>query len=420
MAENEVPANSASRAGGSAGDKAISLAGLSKKFYLRNEAAGSIKEAFTTRGRSRRSEFWALKDIDLEVPAGSMYALVGHNGSGKSTLLRCIAGIYRPTTGTVRTTGRISALLELGSGFHPDLTGRENIYLNASIIGLKPHEVDERIDDIIDFSGISQFIDSPIKHYSSGMYVRLGFAVAVHVNPEILIIDEVITVGDEEFQRRCYDHLYDLRQRGVTIVVVSHALNIVQSMCDYAAWLDHGQLKMTGTAVEVVDGYLSAVDRNERNEGAAGVDTSANHGGSGEIVITSIEVRDNDAPVPSATKGKPLVVRLNWRSERGVEEPVFVMSVRHDSGLVVSSASTSIMGYHTGTCEGEGYVDFVIDELPLMTGSYEIYTSVFDQYSMHAFYHQHQGVRMAVRPGSDVIVPGIVDLGGRWEVGGRS
>lgn len=401
-------------------ESAISLSGLSKKFYLRTDASSSIKEAFTTRGRSRRTEFWALKDIDLEVPAGSMYALVGHNGSGKSTLLRCIAGIYRPTKGTVRTSGRISALLELGSGFHPDLTGRENIYLNASIIGLKPHEVDERLDDIIDFSGISQFIDTPIKHYSSGMYVRLGFAVAVHVNPEILIIDEVITVGDEEFQRRCYDHLYDLRQRGVTIVVVSHALNIVQSMCDYAAWLDHGELKMTGTAVEVVDGYLSAVDDNERSGEVDRVDVAANHGGSGEIVITSIEVRDEVSTVPAATRGKPFVVRLNWRAERPIDEPVFVMSIRHDSGLVVSSASTSIMNYPTGTCDGEGYIDFIVDDLPLMTGSYEIYTSVFDQYSMHAYYHQHSGVRVAVRPGNGVIVPGIVDLRGRWQIGASS
>lgn len=398
-------------------DAAIEVSGLSKKFQLRKEGAASLKEAFTTRRRAKRSEFWALKDIDLRVPTGSMFALVGHNGSGKSTLLRCIAGIYRPTTGTVHTAGRISALLELGSGFHPDLTGRENIYLNAAIIGLKPDEVDEQLDDIIEFSGIAKFIDTPIKHYSSGMYVRLGFAVAVHVNPEILIIDEVITVGDEEFQRRCYDHLYELRSRGVTIVVVTHALNIVQSMCDYAAWLDHGELKMVGTAMDVVDGYLSAVDAGERVEDAHGVDTADNHGGSGEIIITSIEIRDDVGPIPAATTGKPLAIRLNWRAENPVDDPVFVLSIRHDSGLVISSASTSIMEYQTGTCHGEGYVDFIVDDLPVITGSYEIYTSVFDQYSMHAYYHQHQGVRVAVRPGSAAIVPGVVDLRGRWESG---
>ncbi|HBX79404.1 MAG TPA: ABC transporter ATP-binding protein, partial [Acidimicrobiaceae bacterium] len=222
---------------------------VSKEFRLQKDRASSLKELVTRRGRDRSTNhFWALDDVSLEIPDGSMYALVGHNGSGKSTLLRCIAGIYRPDRGQVRVKGRISTLLELGAGFHPDLSGRENVYLNATILGLTKKEIDQKFDEIVEFAGVEQFIDSPVKVYSSGMYVRLGFSVAVHVKPEILIIDEVIAVGDEQFQRKCFDHLYGLRRDGVTIVVVTHGMGTVETMCDGAAWLDHGKLQMAGPA----------------------------------------------------------------------------------------------------------------------------------------------------------------------------
>ncbi|MCZ7629991.1 MAG: ABC transporter ATP-binding protein [Microthrixaceae bacterium] len=178
---------------------------------------------FGTEHHRRYDDFWALRDISFEIDEGTTFGMIGHNGSGKSTMLRLISGIYQPTTGTVDVEGRISALLELGAGFHPDLTGRENVYLNASVLGLGRAEIDRVIDDIIEFSGIEEFIDVPVKVYSSGMYVRLGFAVSVHVNPEILLIDEVVAVGDEEFQRKCFEHIYQLRRQGVTIVLVSHS-----------------------------------------------------------------------------------------------------------------------------------------------------------------------------------------------------
>ncbi|HNJ70273.1 MAG TPA: ABC transporter ATP-binding protein, partial [Microthrixaceae bacterium] len=181
---------------------------VSKRFRLYTSRANSLKERFTARRFARYEDFWALRDVSLEIPPATTFGLIGHNGSGKSTLLRCIAGIYQPTSGTVSVDGRISALLELGAGFHPDLTGKENIYLNAAILGLSTKEIDAVFDDIVDFSGIAGFIDAPVKVYSSGMFVRLGFAVAVHVNPEILLIDEVVAVGDEEFQRRCFEHIH--------------------------------------------------------------------------------------------------------------------------------------------------------------------------------------------------------------------
>lgn len=246
-------------------DNAIVVDQVSKEFRLQKDRAHSLKELVTRRDRNSGADrHTALDDVSFAIPQGSMYALVGHNGSGKSTLLRCIAGIYKPTSGSVQVEGRISTLLELNAGFHPDLTGRENVYMNATILGMNRKQIDERFDDIVDFAGVREFIDTPVKIYSSGMFVRLGFSVAVHVDPEILIIDEVIAVGDTEFQRRCFDHLYALRKRGVTIVVVTHGIGTVESMCDGAAWLDHGVLQMTGTGAEVAVAYMDKVNTDER------------------------------------------------------------------------------------------------------------------------------------------------------------
>ncbi len=201
-----------------------------------------------------------LRDIDLEIPAGSFFGLIGHNGSGKSTLLRLMAGIHRPTEGTIEAAGRLSALLELGSGFHPDLTGRENVYLNGAMLGLTRRQMAASIDDIIEFTGIGDFIDEPVKIYSSGMYVRLGFAISVHVEPEILLVDEVIAVGDAEFQRRCMDHMNRLREAGTTIVLVSHNTDLMIELCDTVGWLDHGRMMTVGAPADAVAAYLARVD----------------------------------------------------------------------------------------------------------------------------------------------------------------
>ena len=211
---------------------AIQVDHVWKRFRVQRGRPDSLKERITSRHRGSLEEFWALKDVSLSIPHGSFYGLVGHNGSGKSSLLRILANIYPPTRGEVSVDGRVSALLELGAGFHPDLTGRENVYLNAAILGLSKKETDDLYGRIVDFSGLADFIDTPVKHFSSGMYVRLGFSVAVHVEPQILLVDEVIAVGDEEFQRRCFEHLNKLRRKGVTIVLVTHSLQFVQTLCD--------------------------------------------------------------------------------------------------------------------------------------------------------------------------------------------
>lgn len=233
---------------------------MSKRFRLERNRPSSLKEAIVLKSRNRRTdEFWALRDIDVEITAGSFFGLIGHNGSGKSTLLRLMAGIHRPTLGSVKASGRLSALLELGSGFHPDLTGRENVYLNGAMLGITRKQMSASIDDIIEFSGIGDFVDEPVKIYSSGMYVRLGFAVAVNVDPDILLVDEVMAVGDEEFQRKCQKHLDKLRDKGTTIVLVSHNTALMAD-CDQVGWLDHGKLLKIGQPDDVVAAYLHSVD----------------------------------------------------------------------------------------------------------------------------------------------------------------
>jgi len=238
----------------------ISVRGVSKRFRLERNRPSSLKEALLRVGRrSSVDDFWVLRDIDLDIDPGAFFGLIGHNGSGKSTLLRLMANIHRATEGQIATDGRLSALLELGSGFHPDLTGRENVYLNGAMLGLSRRHMHEAMDDIIGFSGIGDFIDEPVKIYSSGMYVRLGFAVAVNVDPEILLVDEVIAVGDEEFQQRCMTHMNNLRQRGCTIVLVSHNTELMRNLCDTVGWLDHGRLLKVGDPSTVVEAYLEHV-----------------------------------------------------------------------------------------------------------------------------------------------------------------
>jgi ABC-2 type transport system ATP-binding protein/lipopolysaccharide transport system ATP-binding protein len=240
---------------------AIAVRSVSKKFRLERNRPSSLKEAMLRTGKKKDvDDFWVLRDIDLDIEPGAFFGLIGHNGSGKSTLLRLMANIHRPTTGEITATGRLSALLELGSGFHPDLTGRENVYLNGAMLGLTRKQMTSSMDRIIEFSGIGEFIDEPVKIYSSGMYVRLGFAVAVNVDPEILLVDEVIAVGDEEFQRRCMNHMNQLREKGTTIVLVSHNATLMSELCDRVGWLDHGRLLALGEASEVVHKYLAHVN----------------------------------------------------------------------------------------------------------------------------------------------------------------
>jgi len=238
---------------------AVTVDHISKTFRMYRERNQSFKAAVMRRRTSIHEDFLALDDVTFDVPAGSTFGLIGSNGSGKSTLLKCLAQIFYPNQGSITHHGKIAAMLEVGSGFHAELSGRENIFLNGSILGMSKKEVTRKFDEIVDFSGVEQFIDQPVKNYSSGMYVRLGFAVAINVDPDILVVDEVLAVGDQEFQEKCYTKFTDLKAAGKTVILVTHAMSTVEAMCDTVAWLRHGKLVAVGDAKPTVASYIDSL-----------------------------------------------------------------------------------------------------------------------------------------------------------------
>lgn len=404
---------------------AIEVIDLSKRFRLYANRAGSLKEGILARGRKRYDDFWALRDVSLAIESGTTFGFIGHNGSGKSTMLRCITGIYKPTSGRVEVSGRVSALLELGSGFHPDLTGRENVYLNASILGLSKREIDDVFDDIVDFAGIGQFIDTPVKVYSSGMYVRLGFAVAVHVRPEILIVDEVIAVGDEEFQRRCFDHIYRLRNEGVTIVLVSHSLGLVQTMCDRVAWFDRGHLMAEGPAVEVVSSYLKVVNAKEveRLEGEdphiPTPDDGGSRRGTGEVRFTDVALLDGSGTRSMfGATDSPLRVRMEYEVAEEVEHPVFGVSIRHESGTLISLTTTFADNVRTGVAKGPGAVELHLDRLGLLNGNYTVSVYAIDRHQQHTFDEIERAFPLHVRGDATLGHDGLIEIPSTWHFEG--
>jgi ABC-2 type transport system ATP-binding protein/lipopolysaccharide transport system ATP-binding protein len=408
---------------------AIAVRDVTKKFRLHNDRKTNVKELFSSRRRrSRHEEFWALKGVTLDIPRGKTFGLIGHNGSGKSTLLKLVAGIHRPSTGTITAAGRVSAMLELGAGFHPEMSGRDNIYLNGSILGMTRKQIDAAMEEIIEFSGLGEFIDTPVKVYSSGMYVRLGFAIAVNLDPEILIIDEVIAVGDEAFQRKCFDHLYQLRRRGVTIVLVTHSLSLVADLCDEAAWLDGGTLRTVGPAREVVDSYLSAVNARE-----AAADEAASDGeeipdaasdpegfagktprrGSGEVRVTGVQYLDDQGVERKfLSPGRPCSVRISYEASTDVPDVTFGLAFVHESGVQAAGPNS---GYGPDTFAvpaGRGTVDFALDSLPLQPGEYLISVAAVDK--GHMYDYIDRAFVLKVRADDAVTEPGLIRMPGRW------
>lgn len=304
---------------------------VSKRFRIYHERNQSVKSAIMRRGRAKYEEFWALQDVSFDIPAGGTFGLVGHNGSGKSTLLKCMARILVPDKGSVTTQGRVSALLELGAGFHPELSGRDNVYLNGSILGLTKRDIDARFDEIVDFAGLERFIDTPVKNYSSGMFVRLGFSVAINVEPDILLVDEVLAVGDQAFQQRSAAKFQEFKDSGRTIVIVSHALGQVRELCDNVAWLDHGRVLETGETAEIVARYAEIAGVEDESGAAwsrelelSGVDFGA---GRNETELTSLDA---------------LEIRVGVDVHEAIDDAFLELRLRQWGGGVVAMTSTSL------------------------------------------------------------------------------
>lgn len=399
---------------------AVEVNGVGKRFRRRRDRRATLKELFV-RGPSRHvDEFWALRNISLTIPRGSVYGLIGHNGSGKSTLLKVLAGIYRPNEGGVTINGRLAALIELGAGFHPELTGRENIRLNGSILGLPRKDIVAATGEIIEFSGLGDFIDEPVKNYSSGMYVRLGFSVAVHMRPDVLLIDEVIAVGDENFQRKCFDHLYALRKSGRTIIVVSHSTTMMASLCDEVAWLDHGTLMDHGSADGVIDGYLQSVNAVEASGSRRNPESAlddARRSGSGQVRFSSVELLGADgAPVASCVSGAELRIRLAFHALEEIEDPVFAIAIRHELGALVTVVSTRVTQDRVVPLAGPGRVDYVQAVCGLNPGNYQVDVSILDQSGTHAFDAWTDALTLVVGQAKGIERGGLVSLTDGFDV----
>lgn len=398
---------------------AVEAHDVSKRFMRHLDKRQTIKER-VVRGRPKNTQdFWALRNVSLQVPKGSVYGLIGHNGSGKSTMLKVITKIYRPTSGTISTNGRVAALIELGAGFHPELTGRENIKLNGSILGLTKKEITDATDEIIDFSGLRDFVDDPVKHYSSGMYVRLGFAVAVNLKPDVLLVDEVLAVGDEEFQRKCFDHLSALRRSGKTIMVVSHSLGQIESLCDEVTWLEHGAVQETGTATKVVASYLKRVNteesaRNPRITATRDVEAIAAQGertGNTDITLLKAEIVDAEGnALDHAETGSTFFVKVDLEAKTEVLGPNVRIALQHDSGSLVTMLGNHRHGVDFGYVNGKQTVTVGLTDNPLLPGRYIVHIDVFDHTGSRVIDSWNDALEFAVRSQRGEIGQGIVDL----------
>jgi lipopolysaccharide transport system ATP-binding protein len=344
---------------------AIEFRGVSKSYSVYDTAGDRLKELLTFNRLSFHRDFWALRDVSFEVERGETFCIVGENGSGKSTLLQIVAGILQPTSGTVQVNGRVSALLELGSGFNPEFSGRDNVYMNGAILGLSTKEMDRKYQEILDFAEIGDFIHQPVKTYSSGMGVRLAFSVAIHVDPDILLVDEALAVGDIYFRQRCMRKVHELRARGVTILFVSHATGDVKSLGDRAMWLDHGVVQDLGDTERVVTGYLAAmtskdsayiehkkqvIDHDREVEIAPEVEEhipNVDHRfGDGRGEVLGISVNDPSGnPVRMLDPGTKIVVRISAKAKEELHHPIVGFMLRNHLGVDFSGSNTTREGY---------------------------------------------------------------------------
>lgn len=363
---------------------AIHAEGLGKCYQLFDKPIHRLYDMLRL-GGPRHRDFWAVRDLYLDVPHGSTVGIIGQNGAGKSTLLKLLSGISAPTTGQLHVQGRVASLLELGAGFHPEFSGRENVFLNCSILGMKDEEIEERYESIVEFSELGEFIDRPVKTYSSGMYVRLGFAVASSVDPDILMIDEALSVGDEHFRGKCINRLNEFREQGKTTVFVSHDMGSVKTMCQHVVLMEAGRVISQGSAEEVADEYLkSAHERgNQRLSALAREGSEYPRWGTEEITTGEITLRGKDGEeTRSFEPGDPFSVRVEWKANQDTLQPVFGLGVYRSDGTYVNGSnhhwredSIDLSPVKAGE---EGAVEMSFESLPLLQGEYYLTAFLYD------------------------------------------
>jgi ABC-type polysaccharide/polyol phosphate transport system ATPase subunit len=400
-------------------DVAIRCTGVWKSYRMYHQRAHTLKEKVLS-GGNRYDHFWALRGVDLEVPAGSTMGIIGANGSGKSTLLKVMARILDPNRGALEVHGSVSPLLELGTGFHPELTGRENVFLAGSLLGQTRRDVEGRYDEIVDFAGIAPFMDVPVKNYSSGMYARLAFSVAISVDPEILIVDEVLSVGDASFQLRCHERIGQLRAEGRTIVMVSHSIDTVRALCTRACWMDQGVVREEGVPRDVIASYQdqvrtdSAEDGHRRSRrGGAAAEAAAEPGGA-EITDVTFRAEDGSVAVSFHTCDA-FVIRLHYRADEAVGDLACGVAVYRAGDLA------HVFGQNTAQAEvrlpptEDGVVEFRVDRLPLLSGLYLLTVALHDSTGLKVYDWREQEYSFLVSENLALAAgDGMVHVDGRW------
>ena len=387
----------------------IRIDDVSRRFRVYPKEARTLKELVVTRGRGRGEDVWALSGVDLAVEPGEAVGLVGRNGSGKTTLLKLIAGIIKPSKGSVVVGGRVSSLLELGAGFHPEFTGRENVFLNGALHGLSRAQIRERLDEIADFAGIGAYLELPVRTYSAGMYMRLGFAVAAHVDADVLLLDEIFAVGDEEFQRKCFHRISQFKQRGGTIVFVSHDAASVERLCDRALLLRDGVVEFDGPTHEAILRYRShlAEERDPAERGAG-----LTEWGSGEARIEKVALRGADGEERTQfVAGERMSVRLHVVAEQSIPAPQLQFELREWGGALIAGGTmdTSELGWDGAA---EHVFRFDVDELPLAAGRFKLRFGLASSDGAHLYHWLDDALRLYVIPQERDA--GLVRLEGRW------
>jgi ABC-type polysaccharide/polyol phosphate transport system ATPase subunit len=389
----------------------VVVEGVSRRFRVNPARGLTLKDAFVRRRELRSTEIWALRDVSVQIEPGESVGLVGRNGSGKSTLLSLVAEIIKPTAGRVGVGGPVGSLLELGAGFHPDFSGRENVLLTGSVYGLRKKQILEQMDEIVAFAGLERFIDLPVRTYSSGMYMRLGFAIATHVDARVLLLDEVFAVGDEAFQRKCFGKIFEFKSRGGTIVFVSHDASAVERLCERAVLLREGRVEADGSTRDVLQRYhaLLAADEDPEERGLG-----LREWGTGELRIVGVRLEDlGGEERVQVLSGEPVAVVLQVQGGDGLPPPRLSLELRDEGGglLAGSSVDAAELGWSGGT-GATRTVRFELDGLPLADGRFSIGVSVADGQGSRVYHRIDRAADFLVYP--DEEITGAVRLDGRW------